>query len=172
MSARGITSVMSDERPECHAPSGYRVNDYSAKAAKNGVSPRDRVTGQIIAAWAAAGIARFFPGGANGGGEWRALDAVNGGTEFLPFAGQGEDMRGDRIVFSHVIPSSHGGAYCACNILPEAGSANHARGDVMPDVHVSGQQSLEMWPTVWASDYARPASLARLDAHTLESIGL
>ena len=61
--AHGVATVCSTGRPECHAPSGYKVTDYSGA---NGA--RDRMRDMVLAFWEAQGIAQWRNGGAGGGG--------------------------------------------------------------------------------------------------------
>ena len=159
--AQGVTTVNSSTRPECHAPSGYSVKDYSGA---NGA--RDRQRAMILAFWEAQGVARWQGDIANGGGSrWYVRDMVNGGDTWLPIARQGEDSRADRAEFSHVRSTANGGAWCACNLLPESGATNAARGDSdVSDLSPSARALLAAWPTWWRANVARKASLARLDA--------
>lgn len=157
--AHGVTTVCSDVRPECHAPSGYSVRDYSGA---NGA--RDRQRDMILAFWEVQGVARWQGDIANGGGSrWYVRDMVNGGDKWLPIARQGEDSRADRAEFSHVRSTANGGAWCACNLLPESGAVNAARGDAdMTDLPASARALLAAWPEWWKTNVARKASLARL----------
>lgn len=159
--AQGITTVNSTKRPECHAPSGYRINDYSGA---NGA--RDRMRDMVLAFWEAQGVARWQGDIANGGGSrWYVRDMVNGGETWLPIARQGEDSRADRAEFSHVRSTANGGAWCACNLLPESGATNAARGDAdVTDLSLSARALLAAWPAWWRENVARKASLARLSA--------
>jgi len=168
--ARGAYTVSSPipgeiSRPECHAPSGIRVNDYSAKVNAHGYSPRDVQRDKILAFWEAQGWARWQNGGAGGGGQWLARDVLSGSDEWLPLAGQGEDTRHDVIVFSHVIPAEQHGAWCACNIVPEVGARNHLRGAARPTLTREVKRAMSEWPTYWMSNYARAASVKRLGAN-------
>lgn len=162
--ANGVTTVVSSKRPECHAPSGYRVNDYSAKPATTGISPRDRQRDMVLLFWESQGVARYRTGGAGGGGRWEVRDVINpeASGEWFPLAGQGEDMRADMAVFSHMRAADCGGAWCACNIVPEVGAFNHARGNVNAPLTPAARALLMAWPDWWRKHYARPASLARL----------
>lgn len=162
--AQGVTTVNSTHRPECHAPSGYSVRDYSGKPAANGVAPRDRQRDTILAFWEAQGIARWQGDIANGGGSrWYVRDMVNGGDAWLPLARQGEDARADRAELSHVRSAANGGAWCACNLLPENGAVNAARGDAnVTTLTPAARAVLAAWPAWWRANVARKASLARL----------
>lgn len=159
--AYGVTTVRSAHRPECHAPSGYRVNDYSAKPAANGIAPRERMYDMVLDFWQTMGVARY---NRRAGGVWEVRDVINpqASGEWFPLAGQGEDTRSDRAVFSHMVPSSQYGAFCACNIVPEVGAFNHARGDRKAPLTPAARALLAAWPTFWQDNYARPASLKRL----------
>lgn len=163
-SAQGISTVTSTgHRPECHAPSGVRVNDYSAKVNARGYSPRDVQRDKILAFWESLGWAKWQKGGKGGGGRWVARDVLSGSDEWLPLAGQGEDTRHDVIVFSHVIPAEDSGAWCACGLIPERGARNHLRGaariEDMPD---DVTDAIATWPAFWFANYARAASVKRL----------
>lgn len=163
--AQGVTTVKSSHRVECHAPSGYTVRDYSAKPAANGIAPRDRMRDIILAFWEAQGVARYVTGGAGGGGRWMMRDMVNGGDAWLPMAGQSDAGRADVAEFSHVKSARNGGAWCACNMLPESGAVNAARGDAnVSDLSPSARAVLAAWPMWWRENVARKASLARLSA--------
>lgn len=156
--AHGPASVCSTIRPECHAPSGYSVKDYSGA---NGA--RDRQRDMILAFWEAQGVARWVNGGKGGGGRWMVRDMVNGGAEWLPLAGQGDAGRADVAEFSHVRSANNGGAWCACNLLPENGAVNAARGDMdVTDLTPGARALLAAWPAWWTANVARKASLARL----------
>lgn len=161
--AHGVTSVCSTVRPECHAPSGFTVRDYSAKPAANGIAPRDRMRDVILAFWESQGVARWQNGGAGGGGRWLVRDMVNGGDVWLPLAGQSDAGRADVAEFSHVISANNGGAWCACNLLSESGAVNAARGDSnITTLSPSALAVLRGWPAWWRKHEARKASLARL----------
>jgi hypothetical protein len=162
--AQGVTTVKSVSRVECHAPSGFTVRDYSAKPAANGVAPRDRQRDTILAFWEAQGVARWVNGGAGGGGRWEARDMVNGGAEWLPLATRDSAGRADTIEFSHLRAAVNGGAWCACNLLPEVGSVNASRPARENVRHLSpgARAVLAAWPTWWRENVARKASLARL----------
>lgn len=165
MDAYGISTVSSSVRPECHAPSGYSVRDYSAKAAPNGVSPRDRQRDIILAFWESRGVARWRAGGAGGGGRWEARDLINPtlAGRWLPLATRADVGRSDRIEMSHVVPSRACGAWCACNVVPEVGAVNAARGDAMvSDMTPDARALLDAWPAWWRAHVARKASLERL----------
>lgn len=156
--AHGPASVCSTVRPECHAPSGYSVRDYSGA---NGA--RDRQRDMILAFWEAQGWAMWRNGGAGGGGRWYVRDAAQGGAEWLPLAGRDDAGRADVAEFSHVRSAANGGAWCACNLLPECGAVNAARGDAdMSDLPMSARALLAAWPEWWRENVARKASLARL----------
>lgn len=158
--AHGPASVCSDVRPECHAPSGYSVRDYSGA---NGA--RDRQRDMILAFWEAQGVARWRNGGAGGGGRWYVRDMAQGGAEWLPLAGQGDAGRADVAEFSHVRSARNGGAWCACNLIPECGAVNAARGDAdVTDLPHAARALLAAWPEWWRANIARKASLARLSA--------
>lgn len=158
--AIGVVTVRSASRVECHAPSGFTVRDYSGKPAANGIAPRDRQRGVILAFWEAQGIARY---NRRAGGVWQVRDLVHGGDRWLPLATQGEEVRADRAVFSHVRAAASGGAWCACNLLPENGATNHARGEHdMRTLSPSARAVLAAWPVWWRENVARRASLARL----------
>lgn len=156
----------SASRPECHAPSGVRVNDYSAKVNARGYSPRDVQRDKILAFWESQGWARWQSGGAGGGGKWLARDVLSGSDEWLPLSGQGEDTQHDVIVFSHVIPAEHGGAWCACNIIPEVGARNHLRGAQSVSLSRNVKRQMSTWPAYWFANYARAASVERMGAQT------
>lgn len=161
--AHGAHSVCSADRPECHAPSGFSVKDYSGKPASNGITPRDRQRATILAFWESRGIAEWRKGGANGGGAWWAIDVVSG--EWMPLAQQGEDARANRIEFSHIRSNANGGAWCACNVVPENGATNLARGDKdLPLDELPGWMldTLSKWHGHFIANVARKASLARL----------
>lgn len=161
--AHGVTSVCSTVRPECHAPSGFTVRDYSAKPAANGIAPRDRQRDVILRFWESQGVARWQNGGAGGGGRWLVRDMVNGGDVWLPLAGQSDAGRADVAEFSHVRSADNGGAWCACNLLPESGAVNAARGNSnVTTLSPSATAVLAAWPAWWAKHEARKASLARL----------
>lgn len=163
--AMGITTVKSAHRVECHAPSGYSVRDYSGKPASTGISPRDRMRDIILAFWEEQGVAVYRTGGAGGGGRWYVRDMVNGGDTFYPLATQGEGDRADRWEFSHVRSTDNGGAWCACNLLPEVGAFNAARGSAnVTTLSPSARAVLAAWPAYWHKHVARKASLARLGA--------
>ena len=161
IAAHGYATVCSDVRPECHAPSGYSVRDFSGA---NGA--RDRQRDMILAYWEACGVARWQGDIANGGGSrWYVRDLVNGGDALLPIARQGEDSRADRSEFSHVVSTDNGGAWCACNLLPESGATNAARGSRdVSDLSDEAEALLASWPAWWAEHAARPASLKRVKA--------
>lgn len=163
--AHGVTTVCSKVRPECHAPSGYSVKDYSAKLASTGIAPRDRMRDMILGFWETQGVARYVTGGKGGGGRWQVRDLVNGGAEWLPLADGTEWGSGRAQVaeFSHIVSTNNGGAWCACNLLPESGATNAARGDVnVTTLSPSARALLAAWPAYWTKHYARKASLARL----------
>lgn len=166
--AIGITTVCSASRVECHAPSGYSVKDYSGKPAANGIAPRDRQRDVILSFWESQGIARWMPThGADGritGSAWHVRDILTGdGSTWLPLAGPGETDRADRAEFSHVRSTRNGGAWCACNLLPESGAVNAARGDAnVSDLPMAARAVLAAWPAWWRANVARKASLARL----------
>lgn len=163
--AIGVTTVASAHRVECHAPSGYTVRDYSGKPAANGIAPRDRQRDVILAFWESQGVARWQNGGNGGGGQWLVRDMVNGGDTWLPLARLGESDRADRAEFSHVRAAQRGGAWCACNLLPEVGALNAARGDANVTALSPGARAvLAAWPAWWRENSARKASLARLGA--------
>ena len=156
--AHGPASVCSTVRPECHAPSGYSVRDYSGA---NGA--RDRQRDMILAFWEAQGVARWQRGGAGGGGRWMVRDMAQGGAEWLPLAGREDAGRADVAEFSHVRSARNGGAWCACNLIPECGAVNAARGDAdMTDLPAAARALLAAWPAWWRANVARKASLARL----------
>jgi hypothetical protein len=159
--ATGVTTVQSATRPECHAPSGYAINDYSAKPAANGIAPRERMYNMILAFWESQGVARY---NRRAGGVWEVRDVLNSvaSGEWFPLAAQGEDTRADRAVFSHMRPSSKGGAACACGMVPEVGAFNHSRGDQNAPLTPAARALLMAWPAYWEKHCARPASLARL----------
>ena len=173
--AHGPASVCSDVRPECHAPSGYSVRDYSGA---NGA--RDRQRDMILAFWEAQGMARrqcVACGSADvtdAGmcrvcrtftARWYVRDAAQGGADWLPLAGQGDAGRADVAEFSHVRSAANGGAWCACGLVAESGAVNAARGDRdMTDAEVPAawRATLAAWPAYWRANVARKASLARL----------
>lgn len=156
--AHGAATVCSSERPECHAPSGFKVTDYSGA---NGA--RDRMRDMVLAFWEAQGIARWQVGGAGGGGRWMVRDMAQGGAEWLPLARKGDEGRADVAEFSHVRSANNGGAWCACNLMPECGAVNLARGDRdVTDVPPAMVAVLAAWPMWWRANVARKASLARI----------
>lgn len=157
----GHTCVTSAERPECHGPSYFRHSDYSAKPAANGVTPRERQRSMILAFWESQGVARY---NRRAGGVWEVRDVVNSqcAGEWYPLASQGEDVRSDMAVFSHVVSAANGGAWCGGNVVPEVGAFNHARGEVDMVLSPTALSVLAAWPAWWARHYARPASLTRL----------
>jgi hypothetical protein len=158
------TAAFPKGRPECHAPSGFSVKDYSGAPAKGkDYSPRDVQRDTILAFWESQGVARWVNGGAGGGGRWMVRDMVNGGGEWLPLASQGEARRAGVGEFSHVVSTRNGGAWCACNLLPESGATNAARGDAnITELSPGARAVLAAWPAWWSANKARPASLARL----------
>ena len=80
-------------------------------------------------------------------------------------ADEGEDGRADRGEFSHVRSADNGGAWCACNLLPESGAVNAARGRAnVADLTPGARALLAAWPAWWRANVARKASLARLGA--------
>lgn len=165
--AHGITSVCSSARVECHAASGYSVRDYSGKPAANGIAPRDRMRDVILSFWEAQGVARWMPtrdaSGRITGSAWHARDMVNGGSEWLPIGGRDDAGRADVAEFSHIRSTANGGAWCACNLLPESGAVNAARGDAdVTTLSPAARAVLAAWPTWWRENVARKASLARL----------
>lgn len=159
--SHGPATVCSADRTECHGAAYFTHTDYSGS---NGAREVQRDT--ILAFWESQGVARWTGDIAHGGGSrWYVRDMVNGGDAWLPLARQGEDARADRAVFSHVMSAAHGGAWCACNLMPETGAVNHARGDRdMTDLPMGARALLAAWPTWWAENKARKASLARLSA--------
>lgn len=160
--AHGMTTVCSDARPECHAPSGFSVRDFSGA---NGARARQR--DMILAFWEAQGMARWQSGGAGGGGRWYVRDNAQGASEWSPLAAQGDAGRADVAEFSHVRSAANGGAWCACGLVAESGAVNAARGDRdMSDAELSPawRATLAAWPTWWQENVARKASLARLSA--------
>ena len=161
--AHGVVTVCSTDRPECHAPSGYTVRDYSGKATSAGISPRDRQRDMILAFWHSQGIAEFRTGGASGGGRWYVRDMVNDGGTWLPLASRGEEGRADTAEFSHIRSAANGGAWCACNLLPECGAINAARGVAnITTLPMAARAVLAAWPAWWRVNAARKASLARV----------
>lgn len=167
--AHGPVTVRSaGGRVECHAASGYSVRDYSGKPAANGIAPRDRQRDLILAFWESQGVARYVSGGAGGGGRWLVRDVLNGGAEWLPLATRDDGAgRADVAEFSHVVADVNGGAWCACNLLPESGAVNLARGGAnVParDLTPGARALLAAWPAWWLANGARKASLARLGA--------
>lgn len=159
--ARGVTTVYSTgDRVECHAASGFTVRAFSGKPAKNGIAPRDRQRDMILAFWVAQGVARYNK---RAGGVWEARDLMHDGSAWMPLAGQGDAGRSDVIELSHVRSAHNGGAWCACNLIPENGAVNAARGDAdMRDLNPAARALLAAWPAWWRENAARPASLARL----------
>jgi hypothetical protein len=88
---------------------------------------------------------------------------LNGGAEWLPLATRDSAGRADVAEFSHVRSAAHGGAWCGCNLLPETGSVNLARGDAnVTTLPPSARAVLAAWPSWWRENAARKASLARL----------
>lgn len=163
--AIGVTTVASASRVECHAPSGFTVRDYSGKPAANGVAPRDRQRDVILAFWESQGVARWQNGGAGGGGRWMVRDMVNDGSAWMPLADGTMTGRADAAEFSHIRSARNGGAWCACNLLPESGAVNAARGDVnVTELSPAAEAVLAAWPAWWTANVARKASLARLGA--------
>lgn len=154
--AHGPVTVRSQgARVECHAASGYTVRDFSGA---NGA--RDRQRAMVLAFWEAQGVARYNK---RAGGVWQVRDMVNGGDTWLPLATRGEESRADRAEFSHVVSAAHDGAWCACNLLPECGAVNAARGDAnITTLPMSARALLAAWPAWWTANVARKASLARL----------
>ncbi len=151
--AIGVTTVASASRVECHAPSSFSVRDLSGA---NGA--RDRVNAQMMAFWEAQGIARK---GAEG---WEVRDVLTGdGSVWLPMSSGGGTGRADVAERSHVRAARNGGAYCPCNVLPESGAVNAARGDAnVSDLPIAARAVLAAWPSWWRENVARKASLARL----------
>jgi hypothetical protein len=81
----------------------------------------------------------------------------------MPFATQGEETSGERVVFSHVVSADNGGAWCACNLLPENGAANDNRkGDDMTELNGDAVYILTGWRGYALAVTLRKASLARL----------
>lgn len=149
-------------RPECHAASTFRVSDLSASGGAS--SPRGKKRATILAYWESVGIARF---NRRAGGVWEVRDILHDGGVWLPLATQGEEARADRAVFSHVFASEHGGAWCACNVLPENGAANTSRGSLNigqdgTDLNLTAVSVLRGWRGYWTKRVARPASLKRM----------
>lgn len=143
-------TVTTDARPECHAPTGVRREDYSGK---NG--SRAKRDGMVFDYWCAMGVA--YADAVTG--DWFAQDVVNGGTEFLPWSdGSGDPETGNysptRVVFSHVRSAENDGAACGCGMLPESAASNTMRGganiaaDDLPPMAV---RLLEEWPAYWMS---------------------
>ena len=158
--AHGPATVCSDVRPECHAPSGYSVRDFSGA---NGA--RDRQRDMILAFWESRGMARWQNGGAGGGGRWYVRDAAQGAAEWLPLATAGDAGRADVAEFSHVRSAANNGAWCACGLVAESGAVNAARGDrdmTADEVPAAWRATLDAWPAYWRENVARKASLARL----------
>lgn len=156
--AHGPATVCSTIRPECHAPSGYSVRDYSGA---NGARARQR--DMVLAFWEAQGVARWQRGGAGGGGRWMVRDMAQGGAEWLPLASQGDAGRADVAEFSHIVSAANHGAWCACNLIPENGAVNAARGDAdVTDLPPAARALIAAWPMWWRENVARKASLARL----------
>ena len=160
--AHGVTTVCSTQRPECHAPSGFKVNDYSGA---NGA--RDRMRDMILAFWESQGMAEWRNGGAGGGGRWYVRDNAQGGAEWLPLADATTAGRADVAEFSHVRSARNGGAWCACGLVAESGAVNLARGDrdmSAADLSPAWRACLAAWPAYYRANVARKASLARLSA--------
>lgn len=160
--AVGVTTVLSkNTRPECHAPSKCRINDYSEAVQADGDTDRAKQYRRILAFWEAQGVARY---NRRMGGVWEVRDVLNSEAagEWFPLAAQGEDMRSDRAVFSHMRPADAHGAWCGCNIVPEVGAFNHARGAVKAPLTPAARALLMAWPDWWTKNAARKASLARL----------
>lgn len=162
MCALGVATVASAKRPECHAPSGVRVNDYSSKVNAHGYSPRDVQRDKILGFWEFLGWAKWQNGGAGGGGKWVARDVLSGSDEWLPLSGQGEDTRHDVIVFSHLIPAEMNGSWCADNLIPEIGARNHLRGAEVVTMSDEVRDGIAQWPVYWLDNHARGASVKRL----------
>lgn len=173
--AQGVTTINSTTRPECHAPSGHSVKDYSGA---NGA--RARQTGMVLDYWQAMGVLRtscprnsscpvFADSGACDVGGMHVRDVVNPylAGMWFPLAGQDSTGRATRAELSHVIASANGGAYCACGLLPESGARNASRGDrdmIVESLPASALSLLNGWPAYWTANVARKASLARLKA--------
>ena len=171
--AHGVTTVCSTARTECHAASGFDVRAFSGS---NGA--RDRQTAMILDYWQHAGILRtscprnascpnYAANGACDLGGMHVRDVVNADLSHLwfPLAAQDATRRADRAELSHVRSAADGGAYCACNLLPECGARNAARGDLSmtrDDMTEAAAQVLGGWPAYWRANVARKASLARL----------
>lgn len=166
--AMGVITVKSNGgKVECHGASYY-----CAKCV-NGAR-RTAVNAVILAFWESQGVARsscprnnscpeFAEAGKCALG-WHARDMVNGGSAWLPFAGQDSAGRADRVELSHIRASRHG-AYCCCNLLPEDGAANLSRGDrdiPAADLSPAARALLSAWPAYFLAHVARKASLARL----------
>ena len=181
-SAHGVTSVCSDSRPECHAPSTYAFHSPSASIPRGrDMSPREVVRLTVLRYWELAGVARrtgnrnpltgtYVTG-------WAVRDVLHDGA-WLPLASEDESVRRARAArgeptpaydrslmaeFSHVIPSSAGGAFCACNLLPELGSRNANHADSIPILTPEARDLINGWPTYWRDHVASAASLRRLD---------
>lgn len=169
--ASGVVTVSSAKGPECHGASYY-----CAKCVKG--SYRVGVNATILDFWVSQGVARtscprnntcpeFAATGrcANG---YHARDMVNADQagRWFPFASRDTTGRADRVEFSH-IKSSECGAYCACNLLPEVGAFNKARGAKnIParDLSSNARALLAAWPAYWLANVARPASRKRVAA--------
>ncbi len=149
----GVTTVASAVRVECHAPSTFSVRDLSGS---NGA--RDRVLAQMFDFWQSVGIARK---GAEG---WEVRDVLTGdGATWLPVSAAGGTGRADVAERSHIVAAANGGAFCPCNVLPESGAVNAARGDAnVTDLPMAARAVLAAWPSWWRENVARKASLARL----------
>lgn len=162
--SHGATTVCSDTRPECHAPANYRSSDYSGS---NGA--RDVQRDMILAFWESQGMARWQGDIQNGGGSrWYVRDNAQGAANWLPLArrdDEGKAGRSDRAEFSHVVSAVNGGAWCACNLVAEAGAVNANRGDEDMSADAlspAWEATLAAWPMWWKENRARKASLARL----------
>jgi hypothetical protein len=173
--AHGVVTVCSADRTECHAASGFDVKCFSGS---NGA--RDRQTAMVLDYWQACGILRtscprnascpsFAANGRCDLGGMHVRDLVNADLagNWYPLAARDAAGRADRAELSHVRSAQRGGCYCACNLLPENGARNAARGDLdmtRGDMTAEGARVLGGWPAYWRATVARKASHARIGA--------
>lgn len=110
----------------CHAPS------------LEGTRPRIGVRlvkrAEVLRMWEAAGM--YDP-------ETGFARCVTTG-EWHPLSTDVSDDRSTHIEFAHVTPMAHGGAYCACNMVPMRGDVNLSDGDTVPTFNFGDPR------TVWA----------------------
>lgn len=161
--AMGFATVASSRGPECHAATYYTAKSVQGK--------RRRVLREaILTFWQAQCVAVPHCPGEDACGSadcdadtWHARDVVTDTGLFYAVAASGEQHRADRIEMSHVVSAYNSGAWCACNVVPERGAGNAARGDDdMRNPSMSARAILAAWPAYWRANLARKASLARL----------